>query len=166
MVLAFAAAAPSPALALIRLSPDYPPAAWVPASTNNYTASNRPVNFNVDMIVIHDTEGSYASAIAAFQDPNRAGSAHYVISQQGPSPPHIGPAPSAVAENGGVLLSWRGHSCHNPITSYDIVSSPAGISMTLPGTSSSVWIPNLTNGASYTFTVTAHNSEGTATLTS
>src|SRR5207245_3900402 len=83
-----------------------------------------------------------------------------------PSPPHIGPAPSAVAENGGVLLSWRGHSCHNPITSYDIVSSPAGISMTLPGTSSYVWIPNLTNGASYTFTVTAHNSEGTATLTS
>jgi hypothetical protein len=256
---------------------DYPPANWVPANPNNYTVSNRPLNYNVDMIVIHDTEGAYADAIAQFQDPNRAGSAHYVISQQGDvtemvlekdiawhagnwdyntraigiehegyaylsgsfttaeyraseqlaasicsrwgvpldrahvighnevpdpdnpglyggtehhtdpgpywdwtnyldearkaaallaSPPHIGPRPVAVSEIGGVTLSWRGHSCHDPITSYDVVSQPAGISLTVPGTVNSVWIPGLTNGTSYTFTVTAHNPEGTASLTS
>jgi hypothetical protein len=58
-------------------SDDYPPALWVPAHSNNYTASRPygPMNF----IVIHDTEGSYASAISWFQNPNSGVSAHYVI---------------------------------------------------------------------------------------
>src|SRR5207249_3178885 len=42
-----------------------------------------PHDYGVDMIVIHDIEGSYGSAIQAFQDPNRAGSAHYVVSTKG-----------------------------------------------------------------------------------
>jgi N-acetyl-anhydromuramyl-L-alanine amidase AmpD len=82
-VLSFAASIPGPAAAFIPRASDYPLANWVPASTSNYTVSNRPWSYNVDMIVIHDTEGAYADAIAQFQDPNRAGSAHYVISQQG-----------------------------------------------------------------------------------
>jgi len=256
---------------------DSPAAGCVPANPNNYTVSNRPQNYNVDMIVIHDTESSYADAIAQFQDPNRAGSAHYVVSNAGaitqmvsekdiawhagnwdyntrsigiehegyayvlgsfttseyraseeiaasicsrwgvpldrghvighyevpdpndpslyggsdhhtdpgpywdwtnyldearkaaallPSPPRIGPNPVAVSENGGVMLTWHGQSCHDPITSYDVVSQPAGITLHLPGTASSTWIPGLTNGANYTFTVTAHNSEGMVSLTS
>jgi|GEM_PF-1116507 len=275
-LLGFAGSTPAPAAAACPPT-DFAPASCVPASPNNYTVSNRPRNYNVDMIVVHSTEGSYADAIAQFQDPTRAGSAHYVVSNAGaitemvsekdiawhagnwdyntraigiehegyaydytsfttaeynasarliasicsrwgvpldrahvighnevpdpnnpglyggsehhsdpgpywdwsyylsyassfalnlPSPPHIGPAPQAVSENGSVMLSWAGHSCHNPITSYDVVSQPAGISITVPGTVSSVWIPGLTNGAAYTFTVTAHNSEGTASLTS
>src|SRR5216683_2996605 len=275
-LLGFAGLPPAPVAAVCPPT-DSAAAGCVPASTNNYTVSNRPQNYNVDMIVIHDTEGSYADAIAQFQDPNRAGSAHYVVSNAGeitqmvsekdiawhagnwdyntrsigiehegyayvsgsfttseyraseelaasicsrwgvpldrahvighaevpdpnnpglyggeehhtdpgpywdwtnyldeaskaaallPSPPHIGPDPVAVSENGGVTLTWRGHSCHDPITSYDVVSQPAGISLTVPGTVSSVWIPGLTNSTSYTFTVTAHNPEGTASLTS
>jgi N-acetyl-anhydromuramyl-L-alanine amidase AmpD len=82
-LLSLAAWTPSPATAQTSPKTDYPPANWVPASPNNYTVSNRPRRYNVDMIVIHDTEGSYAAAIAQFQDPNRAASAHYVISQQG-----------------------------------------------------------------------------------
>ena len=275
-LLGFAGLPPAPVAAACPPT-DSAAAGCVPASTNNYTVSNRPQNYNVDMIVIHDTEGSYADAIAQFQDPNRAGSAHYVVSNAGeitqmvsekdiawhagnwdyntrsigiehegyayvsgsfttseyraseelaasicsrwgvpldrahvighaevpdpnnpglyggeehhtdpgpywdwtnyldeaskaaallPSPPHIGPDPVAVSENGGVTLTWRGHSCHDPITSYDVVSQPAGISLTVPGTVSSVWIPGLTNSTSYTFTVTAHNPEGTASLTS
>ena len=58
-------------------SDDYPPALWVPASPNNYTIG-RPYP-PLDTIVIHDTEGSYASAIAWFQNPNSRVSAHYVI---------------------------------------------------------------------------------------
>jgi N-acetylmuramoyl-L-alanine amidase len=65
-------------------SPDYgSPAVWIPASTKNYSVFDRPQDFPVDMIVIHDIEGTYASAIATFQNPQRAGSAHYVIGKYG-----------------------------------------------------------------------------------
>ena len=64
-------------------SADYPLAAWVPASASNYTVANRPHDYPVDMIVIHDIEGSSSSAIRVFQDPNRHGSAQYVVSYHG-----------------------------------------------------------------------------------
>ncbi len=35
------------------------------------------------MIIIHDIEGSYASAIKLFQDPLRHASAHYIVSYKG-----------------------------------------------------------------------------------
>jgi N-acetyl-anhydromuramyl-L-alanine amidase AmpD len=56
--------------------PDYPDAHWVPADPNNYNVGR---NTAVNCVVIHDTEGSYDSAIATFQDPNRIASANYVI---------------------------------------------------------------------------------------
>src|ERR1700730_5146491 len=77
-----AAQEPYPAAAAM-LSADYGPATWIPANPNNYSVADRPHDYPIDMIVIHDIEGSYASAIAAFQDPNRAGSAHYVIGSSG-----------------------------------------------------------------------------------
>ena len=64
-------------------SPDYPPAAWVPASTANFSTANRPHDYPVDMIIIHDIEGSYGSAIQEFQNPAAQVSAHYVISDAG-----------------------------------------------------------------------------------
>lgn len=74
------AEAPAP-LALV--TADYPGAFWVPAAPTNYTVANRPVDYPIDMIVIHDIEGSYASAIKMFQDPKRLGSAHYIVSYKG-----------------------------------------------------------------------------------
>jgi N-acetyl-anhydromuramyl-L-alanine amidase AmpD len=71
------------AASVIVASTDYPRAVWVPASTSNYTVANRPRDYPVDMIVIHDIEGSYASAINIFQDPTRHGSAHYIVSYHG-----------------------------------------------------------------------------------
>jgi len=71
------------AASLAAAKPDYAPAVWVPASASNYTIANRPHDYPVDMIVIHDIEGSYASAIKSFQDPNRHGSAHYIVSYKG-----------------------------------------------------------------------------------
>ena len=58
-------------------SDDYGPAFWVPANGINYSGGRQygPMNF----IVIHDTEGSYTSAISWFQNPNSGVSAHYVI---------------------------------------------------------------------------------------
>src|SRR5258708_130072 len=63
--------------------PDYGPATWVPADLANYSFANRPHDYPVQMIIIHDTESSYASAIQDFQDPTWAASAHYVVSFQG-----------------------------------------------------------------------------------
>jgi len=63
--------------------PDYGLATWNPASPANYSFGNRPHDYPVQMIVIHDTEGSYDSAIQEFQDPTFAASAHYVVSDTG-----------------------------------------------------------------------------------
>jgi len=58
-------------------SDDYPGALWVAAHSNNYTVG-RPYP-PLDTIVIHDTEGSYNSAISWFQNPSAGAAAHYVI---------------------------------------------------------------------------------------
>jgi len=73
-------ASPTPELAAV---PDYGPATWVPADPANYTVANRGHDYPVQLIIVHDTEGSYASAIQDFQDPTWAASAHYVVSEQG-----------------------------------------------------------------------------------
>lgn len=61
---------------------DYPDATFVPASSSNYTAASRGPG-DVTWVIIHDTEGSYASAINWFQNPSAQVSAHYVISEGG-----------------------------------------------------------------------------------
>ncbi|MGW2841182.1 peptidoglycan-binding protein [Streptomyces sp. NPDC001493] len=57
-------------------SADYPSALWVPASTTNYKSGRTA---DIDKIVIHVTQGSYAGSISWFQDPAAVVSAHYVI---------------------------------------------------------------------------------------
>jgi len=65
-------------------SPDYgPPACWIPADPSNYSVANRAHDYPIDMIVIHDTEVSYGSAIQLFQTAGFAASAHYVVSYGG-----------------------------------------------------------------------------------
>ena len=259
-------------------SPDYALAGWAAAASTNFTASNRPVSYMVNMIVIHSIEGSYTSAKTAFQNPSRHGSAHYVISRTGrvaqmvleddiawhagnwdyntraigiehegyagkpgsftlteyrasahvaasicsrwgvpmdrkhvighyqvpdpnnpalgggaehhwdpgpywnwsyyiskarayarllPSPPHMGPSPTAVSGEGGITLSWQpAQSCTAPITGYSVVGQPGNIALTLPASSTSIWIPGLTDGVGYTFTVSATNAQGRSSLTS
>jgi len=50
-----------------------------PTDYGNYDHANRPKDMKINYIVIHDTEGSYASAISHFQDTHSYVSAHYVI---------------------------------------------------------------------------------------
>ncbi len=45
----------------------------------NYDTAKRPTDLKINSIVIHDTEGSYASAIATFQNSQSYVSANYVI---------------------------------------------------------------------------------------
>src|SRR5438309_2792549 len=63
--------------------PDYPSASWIPADPSNYSTANRTHDYPIDMIVVHDIEGSAASAIQDFQTPNYAASAHYVVGYDG-----------------------------------------------------------------------------------
>ncbi|MGW8885190.1 peptidoglycan-binding protein [Streptomyces sp. NPDC055749] len=58
------------------VSPDYPPALWVPASSANYAKGR---SATVDKVVVHVTQGSYAGSISWFQNPASQVSAHYVI---------------------------------------------------------------------------------------
>lgn len=57
----------------------YAPFSSDPADYGNYDHSNRPKDMKVKYIVIHDTEGSYSSAISWFQTPGSYVSGHYVI---------------------------------------------------------------------------------------
>jgi N-acetyl-anhydromuramyl-L-alanine amidase AmpD len=53
---------------------------FLPSAVGNSQVSNRPANgIRIDSIVIHDTESSYDSAIATFQDPKSKSSANYVM---------------------------------------------------------------------------------------
>jgi N-acetylmuramoyl-L-alanine amidase len=58
---------------------DYPSATWAPASTANYTASNRPTSYPIQLVVIHVTQETFADTIKLFQDPAHAAAAHYVV---------------------------------------------------------------------------------------
>jgi hypothetical protein len=60
-------------------STDYGPAAWAPASTSNYTVASRESDYNINYVVIHVTQGSYAGSISWFQNPAAQVSAHYVV---------------------------------------------------------------------------------------
>ena len=57
---------------------DYPGARWVPASAQNYQNASRGAA-DVDHIVIHTTQGSYAGTVSWFQNPASEVSAHFVV---------------------------------------------------------------------------------------
>jgi N-acetyl-anhydromuramyl-L-alanine amidase AmpD len=57
---------------------DFAGATWAPASTSNYQTASRGVA-DIDHIVIHDTEGSFAGSVSWFQDPTAQVSAHYIV---------------------------------------------------------------------------------------
>ncbi|UQA91685.1 N-acetylmuramoyl-L-alanine amidase [Streptomyces halobius] len=58
---------------------DYPPCHWVPADPANFTAANRPTQYQVDLVVMHVTQETYDDTIRLFQDPNHKAAAHYVV---------------------------------------------------------------------------------------
>ncbi|MBL1086655.1 N-acetylmuramoyl-L-alanine amidase [Streptomyces actinomycinicus] len=62
---------------------DFRGARWVAASAANYRRADRPADYPVDRVVIHVTQGGYASAVKVFQDPAHGAAAHYIVRKDG-----------------------------------------------------------------------------------
>ncbi|MFE0514763.1 N-acetylmuramoyl-L-alanine amidase [Streptomyces sp. NPDC058964] len=62
---------------------DFRGARWVAASPANYRRADRPDDYPIDRIVVHVTQGGYASAVKAFQDPSHGAAAHYIVRGDG-----------------------------------------------------------------------------------
>ncbi|MFC8673664.1 N-acetylmuramoyl-L-alanine amidase [Streptomyces griseorubiginosus] len=62
---------------------DFRGARWVAASEANWRRADRPDDCGIDMVVVHVTQGSFASAVKAFQDPGHRAAAHYIVGKDG-----------------------------------------------------------------------------------
>ncbi|NUR40950.1 MAG: N-acetylmuramoyl-L-alanine amidase [Streptomyces sp.] len=62
---------------------DYRGAKWVAASDANWRRADRPDDYAIDMVIVHVTQGSLASAVKAFQDPGHQAAAHYIVGRDG-----------------------------------------------------------------------------------
>ncbi|QJS09855.1 N-acetylmuramoyl-L-alanine amidase [Streptomyces argyrophyllae] len=62
---------------------DFRGARWVGASAANYRVADRPSDYRVDRVVIHVTQGGYASAVKVFRDPGHGAAAHYIVRKDG-----------------------------------------------------------------------------------
>src|SRR5438477_8207134 len=57
--------------------PYYPPVDWIPAAAGNFSVGRGGAQ--ITTIVIHETDGSYSSAINWFRRPGSNASAHYLV---------------------------------------------------------------------------------------
>ncbi|MEV0370917.1 N-acetylmuramoyl-L-alanine amidase [Streptomyces sp. NPDC050636] len=62
---------------------DHRGAQWVEASPENWRRADRPADYEIDRVVIHVVQGSYATALKVFQDPDHEAAAHYVVRKDG-----------------------------------------------------------------------------------
>ncbi|MGW2592103.1 N-acetylmuramoyl-L-alanine amidase [Streptomyces sp. NPDC001515] len=62
---------------------DYARATWTPASEANWRRADRPDDYGIDRVVVHVTQGSFTSAVRAFQDPGHKAAAHYIVGKDG-----------------------------------------------------------------------------------
>ncbi|GAA2512954.1 N-acetylmuramoyl-L-alanine amidase [Streptomyces longisporus] len=62
---------------------DFRGAQWVAASSANYRRADRPDDYSIDRVIIHVTQGDFASAVKAFQDPDHKAAAHYIVRKDG-----------------------------------------------------------------------------------
>jgi hypothetical protein len=137
-----------------------PGGSWTSATqTAKLTASDGATSDQFgDSVAI---SGDTIAAGAAFNDVGanaNQGSAYVFVSATAPGAPT---GVSAVAGNAQATVSFTAPASNGgmPITSYTVTASPGGA--TVGGSASPITVTGLTNGTSYTFTVTASNVAGT-----
>src|SRR5205807_1011689 len=71
---------------------------------------------------------------------------------------------TATAGNASANVAWLAplSTGGSPITSYTVTSSPPGVVASVPASVTSTAVSGLTNGTTYTFTVTAANAQGSS----
>ncbi|HEY3269078.1 MAG TPA: N-acetylmuramoyl-L-alanine amidase [Armatimonadota bacterium] len=74
---------PSTTPAASPVTPDYPLATFVPATPSNYTVADRPASGEINMVLIHDIEGSGEACLSWFQNPAAKATSHYVTNSKG-----------------------------------------------------------------------------------
>ncbi|KMS80093.1 N-acetylmuramoyl-L-alanine amidase [Streptomyces leeuwenhoekii] len=62
---------------------DYAGARWVAASDANWRRADRPDDYGIDMVIVHVTQGSFAGAVRAFQNPAHQAATHYIVGRDG-----------------------------------------------------------------------------------
>jgi len=62
---------------------DFGSARWVAASEANWRRADRPDDYGIEMVIVHVTQGSFDSAVRAFQDPGHRAATHYIVGQDG-----------------------------------------------------------------------------------
>ncbi|NGN64005.1 N-acetylmuramoyl-L-alanine amidase [Streptomyces sp. A7024] len=61
---------------------DYPRARWTAADQANWRRADRPADYGIDRVIIHVTQGGYASTLKVFRDPAHQAATHYVVRAQ------------------------------------------------------------------------------------
>ncbi|MEV4683585.1 N-acetylmuramoyl-L-alanine amidase [Streptomyces kurssanovii] len=62
---------------------DFAAAQWVSANAANWRLAWRPDDYEIDRVVIHVVQGSYATALKVFRDPLHKAATHYVVRKDG-----------------------------------------------------------------------------------
>ncbi|WP_426747621.1 FG-GAP-like repeat-containing protein [Myxococcus faecalis] len=109
---------------------------------------------------------TYSFSVAA-QNSSGTGATATTPSVTLPSPPSAPVQLTGVYHAGQLELDWQppANDGGRPVTSYRLVSTPAGVDQSFPASPTVARLSTLTPGATYTFTLTASNSVGAGPAT-